>query len=397
MKRLHTRARALHSLSIVVMLLVITACGAAPTPLTATITSPTATTPVKEGQSVVITGKVTGSGLKSVDVYVDGNKLSSVTTPGQNNTFDVSVPWVATLAGAHVVQLKGLNDKGDVLVSSEAVFITVQPQAASATATPSAQPTATLAVTTAQAATATPAATAIPQGPLASVKPENDFVNVRKGPAVVYDKLGTLDKGQSAPVKGKNADGTWWQITFPTAPDGVGWVIGQLVNITGDTSNVPVATAPAMPTAPPAQPTLGATQPPVATATSAIPPAALLPYSQNAHFSPRDNIGDVPLGYQGEPKTTTLVWEINGAKSLEMEITSAQVGGIFQNCAAGNLATVSPNDAVGKRLPLPLPSGSYQFSITGAGYYLVTLYVVKADGSSTTIPRNIIVDCYKTQ
>jgi uncharacterized protein YraI len=398
MNRQHMKAEALRTLGVVVILLVVTACGTASAPLTAAITAPTATTPLLVGQSTSITGSAAGSGLKTVEVYVDGVKLSTVDKPTQNNQFDVLVPWAATKPGAHVIQLKGLDDKGTVLITSDAVFITVQPAPATVTPTQPPQPSPTVAPTSAPAAaTATPAATAVPAGASAAPKAENDFVNVRKGPAVAYDKLGTLLKGQNAPAKGKNADGSWWQISFPAAPDGVGWVKGDLVDITGDTSKVPVATAPALPTAPPQTPTAGATQPPAATATSAVPPAALLPYSQNMRFNPRDDIGDVPLGNNGEGKTSNLIWEINGAKSVELEITAMQVGGIFQNCPTGDLSTVSPNNAVGKRLPLQLPSGSYQFSITGKGYYLFTLYVTKADGSTTTIPRNVIVDCYKTQ
>jgi hypothetical protein len=122
-----------------------------------------------------------------------------------------------------------------------------------------------------------------------------------------------------------------------------------------------------------------------------------LPYSQKMYFTPRDNIGDVPLGYNGEGKSTTLVWEVNGAKSLELEITAAAGSGIFQNCPVGNLASISPNTAVGKRMPLAVPSGNYQLSIPDKGYYIATIHLVKADGSVTYIPRNIIVDCYKTQ
>jgi hypothetical protein len=132
---------------------------------------------------------------------------------------------------------------------------------------------------------------------------------------------------------------------------------------------------------------------PVVYGSASFPP----PYSQVVRFSPRDDIGDVPLGYGGEAKSSMLVWEVNGARSLELEITAMHVGGIFQNCPAGDLTSVSPQDAVGRRKPLAVPSGSYPFSITGAGYYLFTIYVTKTDGSVTAIPRNVIVDCYKTQ
>jgi uncharacterized protein YraI len=399
MNQMHSQkhpARVL-AFAVAILLVILPACGGSSTPLTAVITAPDATTALLVGQPVNITGKAAGNGLKSVDVYVDGAKYATVDSAGENGEFAVAAPWTPAKAGAHVIQLKGLNDKGEVVIASELVFVNVQGLPATATQ-PLPQPTQPPATVAPTAALATSApvstTTAAPAGPTVSVK-DGDFVNVRKGPAVGYDKVGQIDKGQSAPVRGKSADGTWWQITFPAGPDGVGWVIGSLVTVNGDTANVQVAQAPALPTGAAVE----ATQPPppaAATATSNIPPSALLPYSQAMRFSPRDDLGDVPLGYNG-PKSSTLVWEVNGAKSLELEITTVAGTGIFQNCPTGNLSTISPNDAVGKRKPLPVPSGSYQFSIDAKGYYLFTIYVVKADGSTTTIPRNVIVDCYKTQ
>jgi uncharacterized protein YraI len=397
MNVLRTKAQTIRALGMVLVLLMVSACNSgAGTPLSATVDSPISTTPLQTGVSVNITGKVIGSGIKSVDVWVDGAKLATVDAATSENQFAVTVPWVTDKAGAHVIQLKGMNDKGEVLVASEAVFVTVTAPEPTATAT---QPpaTATIAPTAAPVATTTqPTVTATAQGAIVSVKEGNDFVNVRKGPATGYDKLGTLDKGQSAPVRGKNADGTWWQITFAAASDGVGWVSGELVTVSGDTAGVPVATAAALPTSAPQPTSAPVTVVPLATATSSMPASSLLPYSQNMRFTPRDDIGDVPLGYDGA-KSTTLVWEVNGAKSLELQITAAAGSGIFENCGAGDLSSVSPNDAVGKRIPLSVPSGSYPLSITGKGYYIATIYVVKADGSTTYIPRNIIVDCYKKQ
>jgi hypothetical protein len=142
----------------------------------------------------------------------------------------------------------------------------------------------------------------------------------------------------------------------------------------------------------PIQP-VGPTAPPAPVAPT-VPPAAALPYSQNMRFGPRDDIGDVPLGYN-EPKSSNLLYRIEGATSAVLEITSQAGPGIFDQCPAGNLGSVSLQEAVGKRLNLQLPTGSLPFSINDKGYYVFTIYVTKADGSQTTIPRNVIVDCYK--
>lgn len=393
------RTAQIFTVAVALMMAILPACGAAPAAFTASITSPDSTTPLTVSKAINITGKVSGGGLKAVDVYIDGVKYARVDTPVQNNEFAVDVPWTPDKAGAHVIQLKGLDDKGAVLVSSDVLFVTVIGAAAptAAPATPTIAPTAAPAAATAPVTT-TSQTTATINAPMVSVK-EGDFVNVRSGPAIAYDKVGTLDRGQSVAIKGKNADGTWWQINFPTATGGVGWVFGTLVNTAGDTSKLTVASAPPLPTAEPTSVVVNTPVPPTAipVPTSNLPPSALLPYSQNMRFSPRDNIGDVPLGYKDEGKTTSLLWEVNGATKLELEITSAAGSGIFANCPAGNLSSVTPNNATVSHVQLAVPSGSYQLTIPDKGYYLVKIYVVKTDGSTTFIPRNVIVDCYKTQ
>jgi uncharacterized protein YgiM (DUF1202 family) len=75
----------------------------------------------------------------------------------------------------------------------------------------------------------------------------NEFVNVRTGPDVAYPKIGELRQGQVAPVRGKSADGRWWQISFPAGPGGVGWVINDYVQANSAAANAPVAAAPPRP------------------------------------------------------------------------------------------------------------------------------------------------------
>lgn len=497
---------------VMVATVLLAACGSPAPPPTASITSPPPNAQFQAGDEVRIEGKVTGNTVKQVDVFINNERYATIDQASRPNEFDVSVTWIAPaeIAGTSVIQLKGINDKGESVIASDAIFITIQ--APQPTATPTAEPTPI--PTVAPLITETPAATPITDtatvagtdatAPSASVllspRAENDFVNVRELPDLNARLLGQINKGQSVPVRGKNADGTWYQINFPAGPDGAGWVyapvasvtgvtttlpvvtpsaaispaatvptnpaglkapfvklkagqdfanvrtgpdtayqkvgelratgvnaaavkgksangqwwqiefagapggiawvFGQLVDLTGDAATVPVAAAPPLPTAaaPGTAPTTAPTpSEPQPTPTPSIPASAVLPYSQNVRFSPRDDIGDVPLGYQGQPKTATLEWQINGATKAELEITTRQGPGIFENCPAGNLASITPSDAVGKRMPLQLPSGTFQFTIPDKGYYLFTIYVVKSDGTTTDIPRNVIVDCFKTQ
>lgn len=369
---------------VVVMAGVLAGCGGGQSvPLSAVITAPDATTVLQVGQPTQIVAKAAGSGLKSVDLYVDGQKFAGVGQPGADGAFALNAPWTPGTPNIHVLQIKGSNDKGEEILKSEPLFVTVKPLPA--TATPAA--TATPVVV----ATNTPAPTATPAGP--SVKNvDNEFVNVRSGPGTTYDILGQIKQNESAPVTGKNGDGQWWQISFAGKS---GWVFGQLVTFTGDANAVKVASAPAAPAAPVVKivPTAGPA-PIVPTATPNMPPSAFLPYSQNMRFEPRDDLGDVPLGMNPNTKSSTLAWTINGAKSAYVQI--AIPGGVpdIYDCPLGDAGTVSPG-SLNSPTNLTMPSGRIDFSINGKGVYLMTIFVTKADGSQTTIPRYVIVDCYK--
>ncbi len=466
-------------------MLLSSACGSN-VPLESSITKPTPNSSFQAGEEIEVEGRVSGSGIRRADVYINGKLYAAVDQPVEENVFEISLKLIALdeMVGMNVIQLKGVGEDDKPLVSSEPIFITIQP-APSPTPMPTPEPQVIPTATPAEEiATPTPVPVllstradldfvnvraqpstsaqllgqinrgqsvtvigksgdgqwvqvsfaASPNGsgwvftqvasisgdlnsvpvtdgqtpstpppasgeqlqpPFVRLKADQPFANVRSGPDVSFQRLGQLDATRpAARVKGKNAAGSWWQIEFPGAPDNTAWVFGQLVDLTGDANAVPVVQSPAPPGAPQAQPTPTAPQLPTATP---LPSSALLPYSQSMTFAPRDNIGDVPLGHNGESKTARVQWNITGATRAELEIQTQPGPGIFSNCPAGNLASITPNDAAGKRIPLALPSGEYEFTIAERGYYLFTIYVVKSDGSTTTIPRNVIVDCYKTQ
>lgn len=81
----------------------------------------------------------------------------------------------------------------------------------------------------------------------ATAAPTGDFVvtampfsvNIRSGPGIQNARLGRLPVGQSAPVIGRNADSTWWQITY----NGItGWVSAEFALMAEgvDVSGIPV-------------------------------------------------------------------------------------------------------------------------------------------------------------
>ena len=87
-------------------------------------------------------------------------------------------------------------------------------------------------------------------------------LNVRGGPGTAYAVVGALNSGEQAEIIAKNPEGDWWEVNLPTG--GTGWVYGPLVQATGDTSSVAVATN--IPAAPPTP-----TPAPIAEAPTAVP------------------------------------------------------------------------------------------------------------------------------
>jgi uncharacterized protein YraI len=68
-----------------------------------------------------------------------------------------------------------------------------------------------------------------------------EAVRVRSGPGASFPRIGRLSPGETAPVVGKNAGASWWQIEYSSAEAGLGWVTAEFVTLVGNPSLVPVA------------------------------------------------------------------------------------------------------------------------------------------------------------
>lgn len=64
-------------------------------------------------------------------------------------------------------------------------------------------------------------------------------VNVRSGPGTSFNPLGTLNAGDVLTLIARNPEGTWLQVSFPSGPNGRGWVAAAFVQ-TGDASSLPI-------------------------------------------------------------------------------------------------------------------------------------------------------------
>ena len=79
-----------------------------------------------------------------------------------------------------------------------------------------------------------------------------ELANVRAGPGTVYDQLGVLTAGQSAPALGRSEASDWIQIQYPPGSTGEGWVYATFVELQGGAiESLPARTAPPTPTLPP--------------------------------------------------------------------------------------------------------------------------------------------------
>ncbi len=253
----------------IALALLLAGCGgaSAPSAPAALMISPSRESVITVGQPIAIAGTVTGASIRSVDIYIDDRKFATVANRNESlNQFIINVQWTPDLAGSHLVQLRGLDDKGSPVAQSENIIIAVKPAAAAPTAIIVVTTVVTVVAPTAIPGQAAPPAAATPvvaggtpaAGPTATRAPANqvtvtnDFARVRNGPTVGNKELGQLTQNQSAEVKGKSEDGLWWQIVYAQGENGLGWVFGELVQFKGDAKTVPVIKVAAPATAVPA-------------------------------------------------------------------------------------------------------------------------------------------------
>ncbi len=74
-------------------------------------------------------------------------------------------------------------------------------------------------------------------------------VNVRSGPGTSYDSLGLLNAGEKVQIISQDSQRKWYQIVYPSAPQGYAWVIAQYVQVAaGDDIPLEATPTPAGPT-----------------------------------------------------------------------------------------------------------------------------------------------------
>jgi len=105
------------------------------------------------------------------------------------------------------------------------------------------QPVATSSVTASSSPlpTETPALPATPLQPTLTATPISVEgmltikINVRSGPGTSFDSLGQLEAGLVIKIIARDGQGAWYQILYPSAPQGRGWVAAQYITVTAGT------------------------------------------------------------------------------------------------------------------------------------------------------------------
>jgi hypothetical protein len=92
-----------------------------------------------------------------------------------------------------------------------------------------------------------PTVTSTVEGPVVTVRSDQEqFINVRSGPGIFYDKIGVILAGQQLPAKGRSTGGDWILVEYPGVPGSEAWVYAPFVNLTP--GQLPIVEPPPTPT-----------------------------------------------------------------------------------------------------------------------------------------------------
>ncbi len=209
-------------------------------PPTIDITAPADGAVLPAGQAVLVNVLAQDDkGISRIELFVNSSLIESrVTPPGSEFTaVSEAFTWSASIIGSHSLQARAYDSAGQ-LGASRIVGVEVQLPGASpvpdATSPPAADTPAPLPPTE-------PPPTAPPEAPMVTADVN---ANVRSGPGTNYPVVGMLTEGTSAPVTGRNADSSWWQINYQGS---AAWIADSVATANAAAYNAPVVSAPPPP------------------------------------------------------------------------------------------------------------------------------------------------------
>lgn len=269
------------------------------------ITAPVTGSTVRVGETVTVQATATDAvGISRMELWVAGQRVAEATSPvGQGQTtFTASLPWSPTADGTYTLEVRAFNVNN---VASSPTTVNVIATGGPATPTPTAPPS----------DTPTPTPIGTPEGRVTT------DLNVRLGPSTDYDVVGLLRAGDTVQIVGKNADGTWWQIPFAQAPNGLAWISAEFVP-TGNPALIPIVDTPtpvptSTPTATPTgTPTATDTATPTATPTEVgtptpTPTATTPPQAKITFTATPETIN--------EGQCAVLAWDVQNVKAVFLD------------------------------------------------------------------------------
>ena len=315
------------------------------------VQSPVAGSEVRVNQPVTVSAVASdANGVARVELWVAGVLVAQQqVAEGQlATTLPVELRWTPTAPGGYTLQIRAYNTLGAVSQPTALLVIAVPEPAAAVTSTPAdASPDSgkAVAVTTAD-------------------------LNVRAGPGQDFLVLGLAPAGTALEIVGRNPEGTWWQVIYPTDSDGRGWVFANFTRAE-NADNVPVVVTPvptpAAPTATPSpSPTytrVVVTQPRPSATPTPVPtpePTPVPPTGPIVELS----VTRSPIGV-GE--CTTLQWHIENIRAAFL--------------SGGDL----------RDLGITGPYGSREVCLN-----VTTTYVLRADSDSGVIERSATIEVLAT-
>lgn len=190
------------------------------------------------GQEFLIQSTATDTvGVTRVDLYVDSVLQRSDTTPEPEGrtSYALLQSWIPQTEGRKIISVIAYRSDGtasepvNIIARIKADDVTEQDDASGEQEETSKQdePASDMARCTARA---------------------NTDLNIRNGPGRPYGRLGVLALAEEVVIVGRNENSSWWLIEKTPPSNITGWVSGAYVTVSGECSDIPLASYPALPT-----------------------------------------------------------------------------------------------------------------------------------------------------
>jgi hypothetical protein len=230
------------------------------------VQGPAQNSSVQVHQSVMIQAIASDrSGVTRMELWVNDQKVSEIASQLAQNapSMTAGFQWSSDTPGTYTLQVRAYNRQSLVGMAALASLNvvgepdtptpepTLTPTATPISPTPTVTP-APPSPTPTPTSTATP--TPIPPTPLPALTINAPALNVRSGPGAQYEVIGQISRGSRPEIVGQanTGQGLWWQIRFPEALGGVGWVSGApRFAAAANAANVPQVSLPPPATVPP--------------------------------------------------------------------------------------------------------------------------------------------------